>query len=286
MRIDMNLLDKYGACEQGKKYMARFYPDGAECIDLIHDKHLPIDFLHWGFKMLPASKEEIAAYHERVELKNCSGVYECRRCENSESLISCSDVKNSRMIFTSDDVSDSLYVMGSSHIRSSQHIYFSNQMDDCEAAYQCKSLVGCSAAYGASYSKNSYGLAQCEFCFNSRNLISCKQMESCEFCVDCANLTNCIFCYGITEGENLIFNKPAPTSVIEMAKTEFGNLGHHLLNLCDEWCPPYLNLAPKMNIDPRQMFANFPAELWEFVKKLPNFDAQLLYNMTFLEQFI
>ena len=48
MFIAPEMLRAHGACDQGIRYIERFYPYGAEAIDIIRDRHISKEFLHWG----------------------------------------------------------------------------------------------------------------------------------------------------------------------------------------------------------------------------------------------
>ena len=74
MFITADLLRKYGACEQGIKYIERFYPNGAEMIDVIRDRHISKDFLHWGREYLTHTPEELAAYFTACDIINSEGL--------------------------------------------------------------------------------------------------------------------------------------------------------------------------------------------------------------------
>jgi hypothetical protein len=62
MLITVDLLKKYKACDNGIKYIDRFYPNGVEMIDVIRDRHIPKEMLHWGREFLAHSEEELVAY--------------------------------------------------------------------------------------------------------------------------------------------------------------------------------------------------------------------------------
>lgn len=288
LRITEKLLDKYHACDAGVKLMKRFYPDGADSIEVINDNRIPISFLHWGYNMLPIGREEVEAYLSRVGIKGCESFYECEDCTDSKSVVSSKGIHNSSYIFNCLEVEESQVISGSSKVNKSRDIYNSKQITRCEKISNCTSLTDCKGSTFSSYSRNSEGLYQSEFCFYCRNLINCKQMLDCEFCANCSNLKNSLFCFGIENGENLIFNKPASDAVIEMARAEFQNLpGGRLLHLTDDfWTPKAFNINPTLIVDYREMYSSFSEEFWEFVTHLPNFDSQLLYNITFLSRFI
>lgn len=58
MFITADILREYEACGPGLKYIERFYPNGAEMIDLIRDRHIHKSFLHWGREHLTVTEEE------------------------------------------------------------------------------------------------------------------------------------------------------------------------------------------------------------------------------------
>ena len=48
MFITLKDLERLGACEDGMRFIARFYPDGFEVEALAGERHIPDDFLHWA----------------------------------------------------------------------------------------------------------------------------------------------------------------------------------------------------------------------------------------------
>ena len=75
MFLTLETLKRLNACEQGTKYIERFYPNGAELIDIINDKHISKEFLHWGREHLTVSEEELRAYCHacRIETQKATG---------------------------------------------------------------------------------------------------------------------------------------------------------------------------------------------------------------------
>lgn len=284
--ITKELLEQYKACEQGIKFMDRFYPDGADCITLLNDKHVPIDFLHWGYKVLPVETEDMERYRERMELVDCRNCFESRRCTNSRQIIHSEDCADSLFVFSSQKVNKSTNVINSTQVDDSEDIYNSTGIEHSAALYGCTNLTDCSGAYRSRYSKKSQGLFTSTFCFNCRNIINSTQVEDSQFCAGCNNIKNCLFCFGVKDSENLVFNAPASPAVIEMAKKEFERLGATALNISDNWHPDYLAVVPSINIDPREWFSRFPNMFWEFVTNLPNYDPKILYSLTFLDRFL
>ena len=57
MFITNEILERYNACESGKKIFNRLYPNGVEIIDLLDNRHIPDEILHWGAEYLPVSAE-------------------------------------------------------------------------------------------------------------------------------------------------------------------------------------------------------------------------------------
>ena len=62
MFLTIDVLRRLNACEQGIKYVERFYPNGVELVDIINDRHINKDFLHWGREYLTVNATEMEAY--------------------------------------------------------------------------------------------------------------------------------------------------------------------------------------------------------------------------------
>jgi hypothetical protein len=59
-------LERLKACENGKRFIARFYPNGFEVEKLVTERHIPDDFLHWARENLYCSEEVLEKYRARL----------------------------------------------------------------------------------------------------------------------------------------------------------------------------------------------------------------------------
>lgn len=87
MFITVELLKKYKACDNGIKYIDRFYPNGVEMIDVIRDRHIPKEMLHWGREFLTHSEEELVAYMQACNIVNTEGYWYSQDVRDSKYVI-------------------------------------------------------------------------------------------------------------------------------------------------------------------------------------------------------
>ena len=92
MFITVELLKKHKACTSGIKYISRFYPNGAEMIDIIRDRHIPKEMLHWGRKSLACSEEELMAYAQVCNIVNTEGYWYSQDVFDSKHIIKSKQV--------------------------------------------------------------------------------------------------------------------------------------------------------------------------------------------------
>ena len=126
MLITTEVLRKHKGCEQGIKYIERFYPEGAEIMTLIRDRHINKEFLHWGREHLSVTDEELAAYCEVCRIVNTDGFWYSQDVRDSKYVIKSKNVEGSTSIFESNDIVDSTDVVGGENIEYSHQIFYSH----------------------------------------------------------------------------------------------------------------------------------------------------------------
>ena len=84
MYLRPNDLLTHGGCYHGYSFMARYFPDGAELVDIMKHKYVTPDFLHWGFLELDTNDEEKALYYELLNI----------HVEKPHTVHSCDNVHN------------------------------------------------------------------------------------------------------------------------------------------------------------------------------------------------
>ena len=107
MFITVDTLQKRGACQEYLDFFQKHYPDGVEMLYMIEQEDIPYHALHWGYKWLDPSKEEVTAYWKRVAVINSKGVDESDHVTNSKIIVSSSRIADCRDIIDSKDVTSS-----------------------------------------------------------------------------------------------------------------------------------------------------------------------------------
>ena len=75
MLITVEVLQNNNACKQGVDFVSKFYPNGVEMIDLIKDKRVSREMLHWGRQHLTHTQEELDAYCAMCNIINSNGFW-------------------------------------------------------------------------------------------------------------------------------------------------------------------------------------------------------------------
>jgi hypothetical protein len=112
--LNKEILKAVSACEAGYKWLDRYFPDGAELIDIINHKYAPIEFVQWGYERThdQLSEEEKVACFKKLKI-NCA---DCKNINNSYK------VENSSYVFMGRNVVNSDYVSSGKNIQNSSMI--------------------------------------------------------------------------------------------------------------------------------------------------------------------
>ena len=87
-------LIKHKANQHGVDYIQRFYPEGAEIADLLKDKHISKEFLHWTRLNFPYTEEEKTMYEARMNIIGSENLFYSDEIFNSSLNSSESSVKS------------------------------------------------------------------------------------------------------------------------------------------------------------------------------------------------
>ena len=141
MFITANLLKKISACDQDIHCFERFYPDGAELINVIRDCHVSKEFLHWTREFLINNTEEMAAYCAVCDIVNTTGFWYSANVHDSMYVAKSTKVKNSRSVFESIGVSNSFDIVNSDEVSDSKQIFYSSMVDVSEKLFKGTNVV-------------------------------------------------------------------------------------------------------------------------------------------------
>lgn len=281
MLITTELLRKHKGCEQGIKYIERFYPEGAEIMTLIRDRHINKEFLHWGREHLSVTDEELAAYCEVCRIVNTDGFWYSQDVHDSKYIVKSKNIEGSTSIFESTDIIDSTDVVGSESIEYSHQIFYSSMVDTSKKIFKSQNITESVNICGSTMVARSLNVIDSSNVFDSTEIIRCSSVSNSHFCQDSKNLKNCMFCYEIENAEYHIFNTPVDKSLYELIEKQYKKYMNEPLSFIRDW--PSEMLISQYVIPTRKFddwFYTIPPRFWKWVRTLPNFDGMLLYNIT------
>lgn len=284
MRITVDLLKRYNACKQSIDFMQANYPNGAEAIEIMQRKDIPLHFLHFGRQYLDVSDEEIQLYKQI-----------CRIDDKSRYIWYSNDVSNSTGLMHAHHVSNSSFIRDSFQINNSKHIYNSNNISNCSDIAHSTNIKDSNKILEShdiaesndvarsnfiSWSSailNSLLLEDCSFIYKSDNL------KDCHFCGFIKNSKHCLFCTELEDKEYYIFNHEVSPTVYEKYREEL------LLQLQAE-TPCMINVfSTKYTAEERfelstrfdTVFNGLSDAFYGWIGTLPNYSDEVFINLFF-----
>ena len=284
MRITVDLLKRYNACKQSIDFMQANYPNGAEAIEIMQRKDIPLHFLHFGRQYLDVNDEEIQLYKQI-----------CRIDDKSRYIWYSNDVSNSTGLMNAHHVNNSSFVRDSFQINNSNHIYNSNNISNCDDIAHSTNIKDSNKILEShdiaesndvarsnfvSWSSailNSLLLEDCSFIYKSDNL------NDCHFCGFIKNSKHCLFCTELEDKEYYIFNHEVSPTVYEKYREEL------LLQLQAE-TPCMINVfSTKYTAEERfelstrfdTVFNGLSDAFYGWIGTLPNYSDEVFINLFF-----
>jgi hypothetical protein len=105
-------------------------------IDIIRDRHINKEFLHWGREHLTHTAEELQAYCESCKIVNTEGYWYSQDVLDSKYVIKSKQVSSSVGVFGSIDVTNSQDVVDSEGVLDSKQIFRSFMVDESEKVFK------------------------------------------------------------------------------------------------------------------------------------------------------
>lgn len=281
MFITVDILRKHKACDQGIRYIERFYPNGAEMIDIIRDKHINKEFLHWGREHLTNNSEELTAYCEICKIINSEGFWYSINVQDSKYVVKSKNIRDSKSIFGSTDITQSRDVVDSDEVEKSSQIFYSSMIDSCVQVYRGKNIVSSVNVCNSTMVARSKNVIDSNTVFDSSEIIKCNTVTNSYFCQDCRNIDHCMFCEGLEGVEYYIFNKPVDKNLYEMLEKQYKKYMTVQLDFISNWPK---DLIASAYVTPTRKFDDWfhliSEKFWKWVRTLPNFNSMLIYNIT------
>lgn len=283
MKITLDLLKKYEACEEGIQFLQDNNLVGAEALEIINYPNIPLSFLHWGYKFLSVGAEEIAAY-KRI----------CKIDAASRYVLSSDSITNSSGIFYSSNVKNSSYVSNSTHVIDSKEIYSAKDIINCDdvwSSFNVKNsrLIGLSKDITFSSNVISSNLIDwSSFCLHSSSLKECGFIYQSSNLNDCflsgflTNCNHCICCSNIKDKEYCVFNQKVSPQVFEDLREIF------LFKIQDEK-PTFIKKEGQWHNIIQYVYSNrydgifsgLSDDLYGWIGTLPNYTLELFIQIFF-----
>ena len=287
MFITIDTLRRLKACDQGIKYFERFYPNGAEMIDVIRDRHINKEFLHWGREFLTTNEEEIEAYCVACDIINSEGFWYSQNIHDSKYVVKSKKVNNSISVFESEEVNNSKDIVGSENIDDCAQVFYSSMVDGSQKILKSTNVTESVNICNSTMVACSVNVIDSFNVFDSSEIINCVSVSDSHFCQDCKNIKFCIFCSGLTDAEYCIFNTPVEKSHYEMFVKQYKKYLTEHLDFVREWPQDMLvstYIAPTRKFD--DWYHPISPKFWKWARTLPGFDNMMLYNITMLPELL
>ena len=287
MLVTPELLKSLDACEKGQQYVQRFYPNGAEVIDLIRDRHISKDFLHWGRQYLTTTKEEQQAYCEVCGISNSSSYWYSVNVVDSHNVVESKNIESSERIYHSEDVINSEDIVDSQIITNSKQVFISSMVENCSKIYESKNVLNSSNICYSTMISNSKNIFESNNVFDSSEIMACKNVTNSYFCYNCTGIENCLFCSDLTNVEYHIFNKPVDKKRYDLIAAQYKRYMSAQLQFIPVWPDNLSNSeleSPIRNFD--EWFITIDNKFWTWVRTLPGYEDIILYRMTMLQNFL
>lgn len=287
MFITVDLLKKHKACENGIKYIERFYPNGAEMIDIIRDKHINKEMLHWGREHLTHTPEELAAYWEACHVINSDGIWYGQNIHNSKFVVKSKEVKDSDRIYHSEDVINSSDIVYGEIISNSAQVFASTMVSNSSLIAQCNNITESKNICFSIMVSRSINIYNSKNVFGSSEIIKCDNVTDSYFCQDCKNIKHCMFCEGIEDAEYYLFNQPIDKERFELFLQQYKRFMQSRLAFAPEWPENLIGTySPCISQKFDEWYKPIPEKFWKWARTLPGFDSMLLYNITMLPEIL
>lgn len=286
MYITSDILVKRGACQEYIDFFIKRYPNGVEMLELIERGHIPYHGLHWGYKWLDPSAEEIAAYWKRVVVENSEGVDESDHVSNSSLIVRSSQIANCENIIDSKEVNNSEHIHKSEMVDNSSWIHNSFFVDNSTRILNSKNIENSNEVVDSTYIINSSGVMDSTNIVEGHTIWRSSNLTNCGFCFNCNNLVNALFCLNQDNGEYLLFNKPIDKTRFEMINKQMRRYASVHPDMIKGWPESLHDGEPVKIYNFREHTKNIPVSFWNWVKTLPGYDADIIYSLTFSPQFL
>ena len=283
MFLTLEILEEKKACELGKIWMNKYFPNGGELVDIINHERVPADFLHWGYTYLNPTQDEKQKYWDKLNINcdnpktiyhsknifNSSHITDSRHVENSSYISSSKNILNSVIVFGSGTISNSKQIFNSSMVNNSEKVYISTQINDSENILlstnitNCQSVMHCNTIIDSKFIQG-----------NEDN--KCNNIINSQFIINSNNLKNCLFCSNLNDAEYFCFNQQIDIIKFREYSTKIQEyLNNWNINYITDWGYYEMPINFPIINQTDLLYKNLPQSFIEWICSLPEFDSNI-----------
>ena len=256
-------------------------------IDIIRDKHIPKEMLHWGRTKLTHSPEELEAYAQACNIINTECYWYSQDVHDSNYIVKSRQITKSIGVFGSNEVTNSHDIADSESVLDSVQIFGSSMIDDSKKVFKGQNITRSINICNSTMVVDSKNVIDSCGVFDSSEIIRCLNVSNSHFCQNCKEIKHCMFCDGIEDVEYYLFNKPVDKKYYELFEKQYLKYLTENLDFVREWPE---NISTTVSVIPTRKFDDWfypiSSRFWKWARTLPNFDLMILYNITMLPEFL
>lgn len=208
MKVTLELLEKYNAGAEGKTFMQKYYPDGADAFDIMDNPNLTKEMMHFARTYFRLDERDIQKYEEKCNIKNSEKVYFSSDIINSK-VISCSNfIQDSQYIYDSINVNNCYGIYGSKDLENSTDCGFSKKVKYSALVLFSNEIARSQTILHSNFISWSSIITNSMIVQDSSFLYNCNNVIDCHFSGFLKNCKHCLFCSNLEDKEYYIFNRP------------------------------------------------------------------------------
>ena len=214
-------------------------------------------------------------------------IYESENINNSTYVVESADIKDSSHIFYSTNIFNSRDVVECDDVVNSKQIFFSSMIEECEKIVKSTNISNSKNICESSMVSESTDVFKSSNVFASSQIERSKDLTDVYFSSQVEGLSHCLFCFGAKGSSYLLFNKPVDQARFELVKKQCKKYFTDYLCFATGWYRELSSASvPRIHYNFNSHYSNLSDKFWKWVESLPNFDKQILYNITINARFL
>ena len=214
-------------------------------------------------------------------------IYESENIKDSKYVVESFDVSNSSHIFDSTNIFNSRDIVGCDEVTNSKQVFLSSMVDNCEKVIKSTNVSDSKNICDSSMVSESADIFKSSNIFSSYQIERSKDLTDVYFSSQVEGISHCLFCFGAKDSSYLLFNKPIDQARFELIKKQYKKYFDSYLVFATGWHRELSSATiPRTHYNFNSHYANLSDKFWKWVESLPNFDKQILYNITINARFL